>query len=78
VRKGEPADRLYYLVDGELLLPEFDKVLKAGAMVGEIGVFASNQRRTATVLCRTECDLLELTESKAKQLFFRIVHSASL
>lgn len=71
VQKGEPAERLYYLVSGELLLKEFDKVLKAGAMVGEIGVFASNQRRTATVLCRTECNLLELTESKAKQLFFQ-------
>ena len=71
VRKGEPADRLYYLVDGELLVAEFNKILRAGAMVGEIGVFASNQRRTATVQCRTECTLLELSESKAKQLFFQ-------
>lgn len=71
VHKGDKADRLYYLVDGELLITDLNKVLKSGAMVGEIGVFAPNQRRTATIVCRTECNLLELSESKAKQLYFQ-------
>ena len=71
VHKGERADRLYYLVDGEIEVVEFTKVLHAGAMVGEIGVFAPNQLRTATIVCRTDCNTLELTESKAKQLYFQ-------
>lgn len=71
VRKGEQADRLYYLVDGEIEVVEFTKVLNAGVMVGEIGVFAPNQQRTATIVCRTDCNTLELTESKAKQLYFQ-------
>jgi CRP/FNR family transcriptional regulator, cyclic AMP receptor protein len=71
VRRGEEADRLYYLVDGELEVSEFKKILEPGAMVGEIGVFAPNQRRTATIVCRTDCSVLELTESKAKQLYFQ-------
>ena len=71
VRKGEKADRLYYLVDGELEVTDFNKVLKSGAVVGEIGVFAPNRVRTATVACRTDCILFELTESKAKQLYFQ-------
>jgi CRP-like cAMP-binding protein len=71
VRKGEQADRLYYLVDGEMEVIEFGKMLHAGAMVGEIGVFAPNQQRTATIVCRTHCNMLELTESKAKQLYFQ-------
>jgi CRP/FNR family cyclic AMP-dependent transcriptional regulator len=71
VRKGEPADRLYYLVDGEIEVIEFSKVLHAGALVGEIGVFAPSQRRTATIVCRTGCNMLELTENKAKQLYFQ-------
>ena len=40
-------------------------------MLGEIGVFARNQERTATIVCRTDCRLYELSESKAKQLFFQ-------
>ena len=71
VRKGERADRLYYLLDGELEIADINKVLKSGAVVGEIGVFAPNQKRTATIVCRTECTLFDLTESKAKQLYFQ-------
>ncbi len=71
VRKGDKADRLYYLVEGELEITDFNKVLKSGAVVGEIGVFAPNQARIATVVCRTDCSLYELTEEKAKQLYFQ-------
>ncbi len=71
VRKGDKADRLYYLVDGELEITDFNKVLKSGAMVGEVGVFAPNHLRTATVVCRTDCTLFELTEQKARQLYFQ-------
>ena len=71
VRKGEQADRLYYLLDGELEITDLSKVLKSGAVVGEIGVFAPKQLRTATVVCRTDCNLFELTEHKAKQLYFQ-------
>lgn len=71
VHKGAKADRLYYLVDGELEITDINKVLKSGAVVGEIGVFATNQTRTATVVCRTNCSLFELTEHKAKQLYFQ-------
>jgi CRP/FNR family transcriptional regulator, cyclic AMP receptor protein len=70
VRKGERADRLYYLMDGELEVIEFSKLLRPGTTVGEIGVFSPNQKRTATIVCRTDCNMLELTESKAKQLYF--------
>ena len=71
VRKGEAADRLYYLIDGELEIAELGKTLQSGAIVGEIGVFDRDQARTATIICRTDCRLLELSESKAKQLFFQ-------
>ena len=71
VRRGECADRLYYLVNGELEVTDFNKVLMPGTIVGEIGVFAVNQLRTATVVCRTDCSLLELADHKAKQLYFQ-------
>jgi CRP/FNR family transcriptional regulator, cyclic AMP receptor protein len=71
VRKGEIADRLYFLTEGTLEIPEIGKTLEPGAVLGEIGVFARNQERTATVVCRTDCRLYALSESKAKQLFFQ-------
>ena len=71
VRKGERADRLYYLSEGELELTDFRKTLQPGAIFGEIGVFARNQERTATIVCRTDCRLYELSDSKARQLYFQ-------
>ncbi len=71
IHKGEKADRLYYLVDGELEITDFGKTLGPGAMLGEIGVFAQHQERTATVVCRADCRVYELSESKAKQLYFQ-------
>jgi CRP-like cAMP-binding protein len=54
VRKGDVADRLFYLVEGELEIEELNKIITAGAVIGEIGVFASDQRRMATVKCKTD------------------------
>ena len=71
VTKDESADRLYYLVNGELEVTDFNKVLTPGAIVGEIGVFVVDQLRPATVVCRTDCRLLELVDHKAKQLYFQ-------
>lgn len=71
IRKGEKADCLYFLIDGTLEIAELGKTLEPGAVLGEIGVFARDQQRTATIVCRTDCRLYALSESKAKQLFFQ-------
>lgn len=71
MRKGEQADRLYYLNEGELEITDFGKRLGSGAIVGEIGVFAPKQERTATIKCVTNCLVYELTEGAAKQLFLQ-------
>ena len=71
IRKGEKADALYFLADGTLEIIESGKILEPGAVLGEIGVFARAQERTATIVCRTKCKLYALSESKAKQIFFQ-------
>ncbi len=71
VRKGDKADRLFYLIEGEIEITDLGKILGPTAMVGEIGVFATDQLRTTTIVCRTACTFCELSESVAKQLFFQ-------
>jgi hypothetical protein len=71
IQKGDQADRLFYLVDGKMEIKEHQKVVGPGAILGEIGIFAPDQRRTATVVSRTDCVVYELTEAKAKQLYFQ-------
>lgn len=71
MNKGERADRLYYLVKGQLQIVELGKVLEPGAVLGEIGIFARNQKRTATIACLTDCELYEMSEAKAKELYLQ-------
>lgn len=71
INKGEAADRMYYLVDGRMKIVEVDKTIERGAVIGEIGIFARNQKRTATVVAETDCEIYEMSESKAKQLYFQ-------
>lgn len=71
IHKGDRADQLYFLADGRLDIVELGKTLEPGALLGEIGVFARDQERTATIRAATACRLYALSESKAKQLFFQ-------
>jgi CRP/FNR family cyclic AMP-dependent transcriptional regulator len=71
VRKGDEADRMFYLVRGNLEIQEIGKIVGSGTVVGEIGVFAREHRRMATVVCNTDCGVYELSDIKAKELYFQ-------
>jgi CRP/FNR family transcriptional regulator, cyclic AMP receptor protein len=71
IRKGEPADRLFYLDRGEANVVEIGKTVSSGSVLGEIGIFARDQRRMATVVCVTDCEIYELSESKTKELYYQ-------
>jgi CRP-like cAMP-binding protein len=70
-RQGDRADRMFYLVKGEVEVQGIGKTLGPGSVVGEIGVFARNQARMATVVCLTDCEVFELKETKAKEIYFQ-------
>lgn len=69
--KGEKAYHLYYLASGTMRIPELGKVIDPGEILGEIGVFARDHRRTATVVCVDDCEVYEMGENKVWQLYFQ-------
>lgn len=66
---GDPADRFYVLVEGELELVEAGRRLRPGDMFGEIAFFSPEQRRTGTVRCRRHALLLTIDEVSFRQMF---------
>ncbi len=70
-KKGDLADRLYVLKKGRIRLVEYDKVLEAGAVFGEVGVFSENEVRTSSALSDDEAELFSLTSAKAVELFYQ-------
>ena len=56
-RKGEVADKLVYVASGELKLVEAGRIIGAGELVGEVGLFSPERNRTQTIVCETDGEL---------------------
>jgi CRP/FNR family transcriptional regulator, cyclic AMP receptor protein len=67
-RRGDVADRLYFLVEGRVELPEVNQDLLPGQMFGEIAFFAPDQRRSSSARCVTDCTVMSIDEATFKQL----------
>ena len=70
-RKHEVAREMFYLVSGEIRLQELGRTVGAGAVLGEIGMFSPDRRRTATAFCATDGELLEMTADQVRRLYFQ-------
>ncbi len=62
---GERADELFYIVRGEISLPEIGKEIGPGSFLGEMALFSNAGRRTATAIARTDCVAMVLTRKAA-------------
>jgi CRP-like cAMP-binding protein len=70
-RKHDRGHEMFYLLRGEIHLPELGKTLRAGAVLGEISLFAPERRRIATAICATDGELLAMTADQVRALYFQ-------
>lgn len=68
-RKGDLADHLYCLVDGQIELEEIGTRLEPGKIFGEIAFFAPDRRRTLSARCVEAATVLMIDEVTLKQLY---------
>jgi hypothetical protein len=69
--KGDPADEMFYLVSGRLLVKEIGLELQPGALVGEIGFLTPERTRTQTIECLDEVHALAISYDKVSELYFQ-------
>jgi len=62
---------MLYVESGRLNLLEYDEAIGPGALVGEIGLFAPDNRRTRTIVCATDCTLFSLSADAMAKLYFQ-------
>ncbi len=70
-RQGDAATEMLYLEAGTLRLAEYDELLQPGALVGEIGLFAPDNRRTLTLEATSDCVVYSLTAEEMALLYFQ-------
>ena len=69
-QRGDVATEMVYVDQGRLRLVEHDEVLGPGSLVGEIGLFAPDHRRTGTIRCDTDCTLYTMSADAMAQLYY--------
>lgn len=69
-RKDDIATEMVYVHSGRLRLVEHDAMMDPGSLVGEIGLFAPENRRTGSIVCETDCTLYSLSADGMAQLYY--------
>jgi CRP/FNR family cyclic AMP-dependent transcriptional regulator len=79
IRAGEPAETLYYLVEGSVaaLIEDEDRreltlaYINKGEFIGEMGLFKPQSARSVIVRTRTSCRVAEISYKRLDQLLDR-------
>ena len=69
--KGDDADKIYYLQEGRVRLAEFGVDLKKGDIIGEIGIFSREKKRTASLVCESDVTFLTIGDKHILQLYYQ-------
>jgi len=71
MERGEYATEAFYVVSGEVEIVEINQTCGAGTLLGEIGLFTPNGRRTMTVRCKTDVQAAKIAYDQVKELYFQ-------
>jgi hypothetical protein len=69
--KGDHADEMFYIVSGTCRVTELGLDLHPGQLVGELGFLTPEHRRTQTVECLDDVEMLTITYDKVGELYFQ-------
>ena len=70
-RRGETADRLFYVASGDVRMAEIGQRIGPGELIGEIGLFSPEKKRTQTIVCETDSELYDMTDEMIFQLYYQ-------
>jgi CRP/FNR family transcriptional regulator, cyclic AMP receptor protein len=69
--RGDYATAAFYVVSGEVEIVEIGETFGRGTLLGEIGLFTPDGRRTMTVRCKSDVQTAMIDYDQFKQLYFQ-------
>jgi hypothetical protein len=70
-RKGEIAEEMFLTITGRFQLVEIGMEIPPGRFVGELGFVVPENRRTQTISCLQDGDVLTITYERLLELYFQ-------
>jgi CRP/FNR family cyclic AMP-dependent transcriptional regulator len=71
MERGEYATAAYFIVSGEVEVVEINQTFGKGTLLGEIGLFTPDGKRTKTVRCKTDVQTAVIDYDRFKELYFQ-------
>jgi CRP/FNR family transcriptional regulator, cyclic AMP receptor protein len=71
MQRGEYATRAFYIIKGEVEVVELNQNRGAGALLGEIGLFTPDGKRTMSIRAKTDVQAARLDYDQLKELYFQ-------
>jgi CRP/FNR family cyclic AMP-dependent transcriptional regulator len=62
---------MYYVEGGVFRIPEYGILVRAGGVVGELGLLSPGNTRTASLVCVEAGQALRISYSEVKQLYYQ-------
>jgi CRP-like cAMP-binding protein len=69
--KGETAAEMFYIMTGRYVLAGLGVEIAPGHLVGELAMLAPDNRRTATLECIEEGNVLSITYEQVEELYYQ-------
>jgi len=69
--RGDLAEEMFYVHEGKVRVVEYGDALGPGTLIGEIGLFAPDLRRTQSVVCDSDCQLYSLDREGLYRLYYQ-------
>jgi len=70
-KQGDEAAEFMFVLSGRFRAVEADIVLKQGEVIGELGLITKGHKRTQTVVCDQDGQLLLLTYDEVQQMYYQ-------
>ena len=70
-KKDDAANEMFLTVTGKFLVTEIGIELPPGRLMGELGFLTPNNRRTATVECIEDGQVMTITYEKLLEIYFQ-------
>jgi hypothetical protein len=71
MERGDYATAAYYIVSGEVEVEGMGRTFGKGTLLGEIGLFTPDGKRTRTVRCKTNVETAVIDYDRFKELYFQ-------
>ena len=70
-RKGDHANEMFFTVTGKFLVTELNIELPPGRLVGELGFLSPDNRRTQSLECTEDGQVLAITYDRLLEIYFQ-------